>query len=376
MFHNINRRKVILLILNALISTLLISSIVYLYYLLSTNNSSEAKNSSNSDIKTFTLDKESSNFMKILSKKFFHENNNNLNYDTNTNLNSKLSNNYKNNYYFTNKEMSNLNHRNFVVYNNQESGENSPSQASSNPTQQQQNSNNDDTIYIDNYTDENYESVENREIVDTPPRTINEPPAKLPAYTGPQPKPNEIDDFDYDSEDYGDDENDLVSSGNGKIILDIKTRVKPAYNKKDKEIESENLKDVFYKEPETRESTDDSVDYKVESVAQEDSLKKPENVYSVSSEILISHVITQNEKQINTDKSQSEKDSGDVSVNNSDDEELGDDEDDWSNLDAESSDSRRSGNVRKSQEKSRQLLLCETAGSGELCRMLFKGSVG
>lgn len=30
------------------------------------------------------------------------------------------------------------------------------------------------------------------------------------------------------------------------------------------------------------------------------------------------------------------------------------------------------GNVKKSEERSRQLLLCEDAGSGELCRMLFK----
>lgn len=33
---------------------------------------------------------------------------------------------------------------------------------------------------------------------------------------------------------------------------------------------------------------------------------------------------------------------------------------------------RISGNVKKSEERSRQLLLCEDAGSGELCRMLFK----
>lgn len=31
------------------------------------------------------------------------------------------------------------------------------------------------------------------------------------------------------------------------------------------------------------------------------------------------------------------------------------------------------GNVKKSEERSRQLLLCEEAGVGELCRMLFKG---
>lgn len=33
---------------------------------------------------------------------------------------------------------------------------------------------------------------------------------------------------------------------------------------------------------------------------------------------------------------------------------------------------RISGNVKKSEERSRQLLFCEDAGSGELCRMLFK----
>lgn len=33
------------------------------------------------------------------------------------------------------------------------------------------------------------------------------------------------------------------------------------------------------------------------------------------------------------------------------------------------------GNVKKSEERSRQLLLCEEAGGGELCRMLFKGVI-
>ncbi|XP_055837804.1 uncharacterized protein LOC129906166 [Episyrphus balteatus] len=33
------------------------------------------------------------------------------------------------------------------------------------------------------------------------------------------------------------------------------------------------------------------------------------------------------------------------------------------------------GNVKKSEERSRQLLLCEEAGGGELCRMLFKGHI-
>lgn len=33
------------------------------------------------------------------------------------------------------------------------------------------------------------------------------------------------------------------------------------------------------------------------------------------------------------------------------------------------------GNVKKSEERSRQLLLCEEAGGGELCRMLFKGRI-
>lgn len=33
------------------------------------------------------------------------------------------------------------------------------------------------------------------------------------------------------------------------------------------------------------------------------------------------------------------------------------------------------GNAKKSEERSRQLLLCEEAGGGELCRMLFKGHI-
>jgi hypothetical protein len=276
--------------------------------------------------------------MKILSKKYFHEINNN----NNININDMKNN------------------RNIVIHRND--GISSQQADLSN-----NNNNNDDTIYIDNYSDEtSYETLENQEI-DHP--MDSKEPIKKPIY--PTSK-SDVDDFDYDNEyGYDDLDNDLVSSGNGKIVVDIKSIVKP--NTQTETPFKQNRIRAMNEEDEPMED-----DYKVEAVASEDNLKKPENVYSVSSEILISHVITQNEKQINTDKNQANNSEKSEESTTSD-EVSEDDEDfadDWSGIEGDVAESRRSGNVRKSQEKSRQLLLCETAGTGELCRMLFKGSFG
>jgi hypothetical protein len=90
-----------------------------------------------------------------------------------------------------------------------------------------------------------------------------------------------------------------------------------------------------------------------------------ENVYSVSSEIvsnLKSQYSVEDTKQINKpDKSSLDADTGD-----------NDEDDEWTDTKTK----RLIGNNRSLVERSKQLLLCESAQSGELCRMLFKDSVG
>lgn len=171
----------------------------------------------------------------------------------------------------------------------------------------------DDTIYIDNdnYGDENYDNSGNFQVPVTAPVTIIERPV------------DPDDDFYYESYDESDDE-DIVSSGDGKIVVNVK---KPLAK--------------------TREPPE-PVNY-------------IENVYSVSSEIVSKPELQYNvedAKQINKpDRStvDSEKD------------------DEW---EASAKGKRLSGNNKSLVERSRQLLLCESARTGELCRMLFKGTAG
>lgn len=85
---------------------------------------------------------------------------------------------------------------------------------------------------------------------------------------------------------------------------------------------------------------------------------------SVSSEIvsnLKSQYSLEDTKQINKpDKSSTDKD--DLSG------------DDWEEEASAVKGRRLSGNTEKLEERSRQLLLCESARTGELCRMLFKAA--
>lgn len=194
----------------------------------------------------------------------------------------------------------------------------------------------DDTIYIDNdsYGDENYDNSGNfanqvgerpNEIPVTAPVTIIERPVDR----------HQADDDDFYYENYDDesetDDEDIVSSGDGKIVVNVKKSL---------------TKVVPPPEP---------VNY-------------IENVYSVSSEIvsnLKSEYNGEDTKQINKpDKSSSDSDS--------DKDESSDDE--WQ--EASSKGKRLMGNNKSLVERSRQLLLCESARTGELCRMLFKGTAG
>lgn len=180
----------------------------------------------------------------------------------------------------------------------------------------------DDTIYIDNenYGDENYDNSGNFQVPVTAPVTIIERPVEP-----------ENDDFYYENYDESDDE-DIVSSGDGKIVVNVK---KPL---------AKNRRVPPPPEP---------VNY-------------IENVYSVSSEIvsnLKSQYNVEDAKQINKpDKSAADSES-DKDV-----------DDDWQATNAKGK--RLIGNNKSLVERSRQLLLCESARTGELCRMLFKGTAG
>jgi hypothetical protein len=188
---------------------------------------------------------------------------------------------------------------------------------------------NDDTIYIDNdsYGDESYDNSGNfASLVGERPVTAPVTIIERPVERSQHKKESQDDDIYYDSYDETDDE-DIVSSGNGKIVVNIK---KP-------------LPTVRPEPP---------------------SQPVVENVYSVSSEIvsnLKNQYSVEDTKQVN--KGSSDMDSPD---------DFSDDE--WQETDAKGK--RLIGNNKSLVERSRQLLLCESARTGELCRMLFKGTVG
>lgn len=191
----------------------------------------------------------------------------------------------------------------------------------------------DDTIYIDNdnYGDDNYDNSGNQpnEVPVTAPVTIIERPVERT-----QPEDDDFYYESYDDETESDDE-DIVSSGDGKIVVNVK---KPIVNR--------------IAAPPPPEPVANYI----------------ENVYSVSSEIvsnLKSQYNIEDTKQINKpDRSASDTDSDkDESI-----------DDEWQ--EASSKGKRLSGNNKSLVERSRQLLLCESARTGELCRMLFKGTAG
>jgi hypothetical protein len=178
----------------------------------------------------------------------------------------------------------------------------------------------DDTIYIDNenYGDENYDNSGVGEKPSEPvtaPITIIERPVERS-----QPEDDDFYYENYDDESESDDE-DIVSSGDGKIVVNIKKPMK------------------------SRTAPPEPVNY-------------IENVYSVSSEIVSNLKST----QYSTDDVRQVKDDSSSS------------DDEWQEASAKGK--RLSGNNKKLVERSRQLLLCESARTGELCRMLFKGTAG
>lgn len=187
----------------------------------------------------------------------------------------------------------------------------------------------DDTIYIDNdsYGDENYDNSGN---------FANQVPVTAPVTIIERPIEPDDDDFYYENYDESEsDDEDIVSSGDGKIVVNVK---KPLLKNR---------------APTPAPPQPEPVNY-------------IENVYSVSSEIvsnLKSQYSVEDTKQINKpDKSASESGSDK------------DSDDEWQETSAKGK--RLIGNNKSLVERSRQLLLCESARTGELCRMLFKGTAG
>lgn len=318
-FANLSKRKVLLLIINSMISVLMISCIIFLYYYLPTGTSNT------SDIRTFTIEKDQSVNLKKSS------------YSTNNNLhnNNKIKNKILPGLIAINSNINSNNNNNNNLNNNQD--ERDENQSSS------VNDDDDDTIYIDNdnYMDENYYNSVGNNVAERPlvnPVTPSVVIIKRPLIKIPKANSQYNEDFYYDSNyDYEtDDDSDDVSSGNGRIIVNIK------------------------------------------SIVQKQKAEVPENVYSVSSEIVSNlknkydkyNIVDQkqiNKPDISNERTDTEPDTDSEIMSSPDDDETLDD--DW----AETKKRRLIGNKKKSNERSRQLLLCESAGSGELCRMLFKG---
>jgi hypothetical protein len=208
-------------------------------------------------------------------------------------------------------------------------------------SEEQEQDSSDDTIYIDNdnygdsYADNsgNYERLS----VTAPVTIIERPIERKKTSQQKQQQQQADDDLYYENYDDTDDE-DIVSSGNGKIVVNIK---KP--------------------EPPTPESPP------VEPVV--------ENVYSVSSEI-VSNLNSNIDDSATTKQINKPDDFLRDTSSFSDDSLDGANGDEWTVETNDAKGKRLIGNNKSLVERSRQLLLCESARTGELCRMLFKGTVG
>jgi len=320
-FQNLSKRKILLLIINALISILMISCVIFLYYYLPASHQ-----------KTFTVEKENS--VHITKSHYGNANNNN-------NGRNSLSNGFVN----ANVRISS-GRRPTPIDRSFSSGLNSYSSYSSSSSSGSQEESIDDTIYIDNdnYGDESYDNSGNfaNEKPATAPVTIIERPVERNQMTQGD------DDLYYENYDDTDDEDiDIVSSGNGKIVVNIR---KPLPMR------------TTHKMTTTTTTTEQP----------EPMQPVVENVYSVSSEIvsnLKNQYSVEDTKQINkADRSSSSSDA-------EYDKEDGPDLDEWT-TETDAKGKRLIGNNKSLVERSRQLLLCESARTGELCRMLFKGTVG
>lgn len=173
-FKNISKRKVLLLIINALISLLLVSCVVFLYYYLPTNTRTSK----------FSVEKEKS--IHISKGRYDREN-----------MGNSIT--------------------NVRILSNRRSQ--SMDRASEETV--------DDTIYIDNenYGDENYDNSGNsaNQVND---RSNEVPVTAQVAIERPADKTRADEDFYYETSYDETDDEDIVSSGDGKIVVNVKKPLK------------------------------------------------------------------------------------------------------------------------------------------------------
>lgn len=245
----------------------------------------------------------------------------------------------ENSQHYTSASSSKRNHDSIVNANVRISNARRPPLQSTSEEQEQDSI--DDTIYIDNdnYGDSYADNSGNYErLPATAPVTIIERPVERKKTSQQKQQQQQADDDLY-YENYDDtDDEDIVSSGNGKIIMNIKKSESPT------------------PEPPPMEPV-------------------VENVYSVSSEIVSN--LNANIDDFATTKQINKPDDFIRDTSSYSDDSLdGANGDEWTVETNDAKGKRLIGNNKSLVERSRQLLLCESARTGELCRMLFKGTVG
>jgi hypothetical protein len=224
----------------------------------------------------------------------------------------------------------------------------------------------DDTIYIDNdsYGDENYDINSNKNLVGSITTSKrdggNDDDSESDEGSNEQQKqkktivtiierpversPASDDDLYYENYEDETDDEDIVSSGDGKIIVNVKKT-------------SKSPKQLRAKQPPIKPEPANYI----------------ENVYSVSSEIVSNlknsqyNVDDNGKQQIN--QQPEDNSSSSSSSTASDDEDIDDDPPPPSEVGMKNG-KRLTGNNKKLAERSRQLILCRSANMGELCRML------
>jgi hypothetical protein len=343
--QNISKRKVLLLIINALVSVLLISCVLFLYHYLPTTNNSRAS--------IFTIEK--GNGVHIT--KSHH------NPISGTPTRSVIVANVKSPYTsrrpidrFTSSEEEAIDDT-IYIDNDSYGDENENYDINSNKrtlgsitTYQQQKQSEGDSD--DSESDESYEQQKQK--IKTPVTIIERPVERSPASD---------DDLYYENYEDETDDEDIVSSGDGKIIVNVKNTKKSTKklqtSKKKLQKQRENIK----KQP-----------------SQPEPANYIENVYSVSSEIVSNlksqYNIDENGKQQTINQQQQQQQQQQQSDDNtnisSDDEDIEDDSPSTlqSDVSGMKNGKRLTGNNKKLAERSRQLILCRSGNNGELCRML------
>jgi hypothetical protein len=344
--QNISKRKVLLLIINALVSVLLISCVLFLYHYLPTSNNTRAS--------IFTIEK--GNGVHIT--KSHH------NPISGTPTRSVIVANVKSPYTsrrpidrFTSSEEEAIDDT-IYIDNDSYGDENENYDINSNKrtlgsitTTYQQQKQSKLSSSDDSDSDESYEEQQQQKQTKTPVTIIERPVERSPASD---------DDLYYENYEDETDDEDIVSSGDGKIIVNVKNTKKST--KKLQKSKKKLQKQRENKQQQLQPSQPEPANY-------------IENVYSVSSEIVSNlksqYNVDDNGKQ-QTINQQQQQQSDDNTNTSNDDEDIDDEQPSTvqSDVNGMKNGKRLTGNNKKLAERSRQLILCRSANMGELCRML------